>query len=170
MEVRAICSAEDERKVKILLENSDVTKTIAWATSGNSGRRMTPLDSSRKLNSANDSESPFYTRTDAANYFLGKDFTVEQIERYLKRKGYSDEWIRNMFDLMDEYADEQEDFDSFLHCRSHGNRVAMLVPLIPVPRRRIELFTGGSLCGFARRIEFSSENNLSHRRITYLSV
>ena len=102
MEVRAICSAEDERKVKILLENSDVTKTIAWATSGNSGRRMTPLDSSRKLNSANDSESPFYTSTDAANYFLGKDFTVEQIERYLKRKGYSDEWIRNMFDLMDE--------------------------------------------------------------------
>ena len=39
VEVRAICSADDERKVKILLENSDVTKTVAWATSGNSGRR-----------------------------------------------------------------------------------------------------------------------------------
>ena len=39
VEVRAICAASDERKVKILLENSDVTKTIAWATSGNSGRR-----------------------------------------------------------------------------------------------------------------------------------
>jgi hypothetical protein len=227
MEVRAICSAEDERKVKILLENSDVTKTIAWATSGNSGRRMrlglnsagsdlvkmsiatlkrklkdaspeekkailaelkargvypkssvnssatqfvdtngnmgiprdtwtmkglaeywdseqgsdpcldeyasfddwvedaismlTPLDSSRKLNSANDPESPFYTATDAANYFLGKDVTVEQIERYLKRKGYSDEWIRKMFDLMDEYADEQEDFDMFNSSRKNIN-------------------------------------------------
>jgi hypothetical protein len=227
VEVRAICSAEDERKVKILLENSDVTKTIAWATSGNSGRRrvlglnsacddlvkkstatlkrklkdaspeekkailaelnargvypktsvnspatqfvdtngimgipgdtwtmkelaeywdseqgsdscldeyasfddwvedtismMTPLDSSRKLNSANDPESPFYTATDAANYFLGKDFTVEQIERYLKRKGYSDEWIRKMFDLMDEYADEQEDFDMFNSSRKNIN-------------------------------------------------
>lgn len=39
VEVRAICSADDERKVKILLENSDVTKTVAWATSGNSARR-----------------------------------------------------------------------------------------------------------------------------------
>lgn len=82
---------------------------------------MTPLDSSRKLNSANDPESPFYTSTDAANYFLGKDYTVEQIERYLKRKGYSDEWIRNMFDLMDEYADEQEDFDMFNSSRKNIN-------------------------------------------------
>lgn len=82
---------------------------------------MTPLDSSRKLNSANDPESPFYTATDAAYYFLDKDFTLEQIERYLKRKGYSDKWIRNVFDLMDEYADEQEDFDMFNSSRKHVN-------------------------------------------------
>jgi hypothetical protein len=85
---------------------------------------MVPLDSSRKLNSANDPESPFYTATDAANYFLGKDATVEQIERYLKRKGYSDEWIRNVFELMNEYADEQEDFDVFnsSHKNINSNR------------------------------------------------
>lgn len=82
---------------------------------------MVLLDSSRKLNSANDPESPFYTATDAAYYFLDKDFTLDQIEQYLKRKGYSDEWIRRMFDLMDEYADEQEDFDMFNSSRKRMN-------------------------------------------------
>lgn len=60
-----------------------------------------------------DPESPFYTATDAANYFLGKDYTDEQIETYLKSKGYSDEWIRSMFDLMDEYAKVRNDSDMF---------------------------------------------------------
>lgn len=38
VEVKAICSVADERKVKILLENSDVTRTITWNTSANSSR------------------------------------------------------------------------------------------------------------------------------------
>lgn len=44
VEVKAICSVADERKVKILLENSDVTKTITWNTSANSSK----LNSSEK--------------------------------------------------------------------------------------------------------------------------
>lgn len=39
VEVKAICSVADECKVKILLENSDVTKTVAWSSSANSNRK-----------------------------------------------------------------------------------------------------------------------------------
>lgn len=40
VEVKAICSVADEGKVKILLENSDVTKTVAWSSSANSNRKV----------------------------------------------------------------------------------------------------------------------------------